>query len=150
MTIDATLRKLFQRPPGRLFTRALGEKIVVKRILPTDLITVQNLHPDLLFEIEDGQLIHPELHGYSMAGFACRNLLYFGLILRDYHCEFPEEIFQQGKTKAARELLETIFERKFGPMEAGAREKILNAGLETLNRWSRRVFDARTPSDVFV
>jgi predicted transposase YdaD len=97
MKYDATLKKLFQRPPNRLLSHVLGQEIVVKQILPTDLITVQNLHPDLLFETEDGSLIHAELHGYAMDEFACRNLIYFGLVLRDYKRPPTQIVFWIGE-----------------------------------------------------
>ena len=84
MIYDATLKKLFQQPPNRLLSHALGRDVVVTRILPTDLIRVENLHPDQLFETEDGALINAEMHGYGMEEFPVRNLLYAGLILRDY------------------------------------------------------------------
>ncbi len=84
MIYDATLKKLFQQPPNRLLSHALGQDVVVERILPTDLITVENLHPDLLFETTEGTLIHAELHGYGMEKFAVRNLIYLGLLIRDY------------------------------------------------------------------
>jgi len=96
MIYDATLKKLFQRPPNRLFSEALRRQIRVKRMLPTELITVENLHPDLLFETEDGELIHAELQGYAMADFACRNLIYFGLVLRDYHRAPAQVVFWIG------------------------------------------------------
>jgi hypothetical protein len=96
MIYDATLKKLFQRPPNLLLSRALGETIAVKQILPTELITVENLHPDLLFETETGELIHAELQGYRMPEFACRNLLYFGLVLRDYHRPPTQIVFWIG------------------------------------------------------
>ena len=91
MIYDATLKKLFQQPPNRLLSYALGKNVVVARILPTDLITVENLHPDQLFETEEGELIHAELHGYAMEEFAVRSLLYAGLVLRDYK-RWPEQI----------------------------------------------------------
>jgi predicted transposase YdaD len=96
MIYDATLKKLFQRPPNRLLSRALGEEITVKQILPTELITVENLHPDLLFETQTGDLIHAELQGYRMPEFACRNLIYFGLVLRDYHRPPTQIVFWIG------------------------------------------------------
>lgn len=91
MKYDATLKKVFQRPPNLLLSHALGEKVVVKQILPSEMITIGNLHPDLLFETEEGAIIHTELHGYPMANFAVRNLIYFGLILRDY-CKPPTQV----------------------------------------------------------
>ena len=48
MRYDATLKKLFLQPPNRLLSLAFGKPVTVKRMLPTDLIRVENLHPDLL------------------------------------------------------------------------------------------------------
>ena len=81
MKYDATLKKLFQHPPHRLLSQALGRDVVVSRILPTELITVGNLHPDVLFETDEGGLIHTELQGYRQDGFAARNLLYYAFRL---------------------------------------------------------------------
>lgn len=96
MKYDATLKKIFHRPPNRLLSYAVGREIVAGRVLPTDLITVENLHPDLLFEADDGTLIHAELHGYGMEEFACRNLIYFGLLLRDYQRPPVQVVFWIG------------------------------------------------------
>lgn len=68
MKYDATLKKLFQRPPNRLLSHVLGAPTVIRRVLPTDRISTQNLDPDLLFETADGQLIHAELQGYAQPG----------------------------------------------------------------------------------
>jgi hypothetical protein len=76
MKYDATLKKLFRRPPNRLLSLGLGREVVVTRVLPTELITVESAHPDLLFETEHGELIHAELHGYGMQDFPVRNLGY--------------------------------------------------------------------------
>ena len=96
MKYDATLKKNFQQPPNRLLSYALGKDVTVARILPTDLITVENLHPDMLFEDVDGTLIHAELHGYGMKGFPCRNLGYFWLVLRDYDRPPVQVVFWIG------------------------------------------------------
>jgi predicted transposase YdaD len=96
MIYDATLKRMFQRVPNRLLSHALGHNVAVKQILPTEMITVENLHPDLLFETEDGELIHTELQGYSMGEFAVRNLIYFGLVLRDYKRPPTQIVFWIG------------------------------------------------------
>lgn len=100
MKYDATLKKLFQHPPHRLLSQALGREVVVSRILPTELITVGNLHPDVLFEMEDGGLIHTELQGYRQDDFAARNLLYYALVLRDYGRAPIQLAFWLGPGKA--------------------------------------------------
>ncbi len=99
MKYDATLKKLFQHPPNRLLSRALGQDVVVSRILPTELITVGNLHPDVLFETDQGLLIHTELQGYRQDDFAKRNLLYYALVLRDYDRAPVQVVFWLGPGK---------------------------------------------------
>ena len=99
MIYDATLKKLFQQPPNRLLSHSLGKDVVVARTLPTDLIRVENLHPDLLFETADGTLIHAELHGYGMEKFPVRSLIYAGLILRDYERWAEQIVFWIGPGK---------------------------------------------------
>lgn len=101
MKYDATLKKLFQNPPNRLLSLALGQEVVVARMLPTELITVANLHPDTLFETEEGVLIHTELQGYRQDDFARRNLLYFALVLRDYQRAPVQVVFWLGPGKVA-------------------------------------------------
>lgn len=99
MKYDATLKKLFQRPPNRLLSLVLGQEVVVTRTLPTELITVANLHPDLLFDTDQGLLIHTELQGYRQDNFAQRNLLYFALVLRDYGRAPVQIVFWLGPGK---------------------------------------------------
>ncbi len=99
MKYDATLKKLFQNPPQRLLSLVLGQDVVVTRILPTEMITVANLHPDLLFETDQGLLIHTELQGYRQDNFAQRNLLYFALVLRDYDRAPVQIVFWLGPGK---------------------------------------------------
>ena len=99
MRYDATLKKLFRQPPNRLLSFALGKPVTVARTLPTDLITVENLHPDLLFEELSGELIHAEMHGYQMSEFACRNLIYYGLLLRDYKRHPQQVVFWIGRER---------------------------------------------------
>ncbi len=99
MKYDATLKKLFQHPPNRLLSRALGQDVVVSRILPTEMITVGNLHPDVLFETDQGMLIHTELQGYRQDDFAKRNLLYYALVLREYDRAPVQIVFWLGPGK---------------------------------------------------
>jgi len=68
-------------------------------MLPTDLIRVENLHPDLLFEDDEGDIIHAEMHGYQMREFACRNLIYYGLLLRDYERPPRQVVFWIGRDR---------------------------------------------------
>ena len=99
MIIDASLKKVFHRPPNMLLSRALGRPIAIARSLPTELITVENVQPDVLFEDESGELIHAELHGYGMRKFAVRNLIYFGVVLRDYDRAPHQVVFWTGPGK---------------------------------------------------
>ncbi|MBY0503111.1 MAG: DUF4351 domain-containing protein [Bryobacteraceae bacterium] len=101
MKYDATLKRLFVNPPQRLLSAALGREVVITRSLPTELITVSNLHPDTLFETADGELIHTELQGYRLEKFARRNLLYFALVLRDYDRPPIQIVFWLGPGKIA-------------------------------------------------
>ena len=83
---DATLRKLLGvvgEPPVTLLSMLLGRPVSVKQTLPTNLITVQELLPDLLFLLDDDSILHLEVHGYWMVGFPVRNLLHWGVIYRD-------------------------------------------------------------------
>jgi predicted transposase YdaD len=97
MKVDTSLKRLFQRPPNLLLSQALGRPIVVKRILSTESIVGENLHPDQLFELDNGTIVHAELHGYWMDGFACRNLIYYGLVLRDYKRPPQQIVFWIGQ-----------------------------------------------------
>ncbi len=99
MRYDATLKRVFHRLPHRLISSALGREVRLKRVLPTELITVQNAHPDLLFETEDGEVIHAELHGYGMQDFGVRNLGYFWVLLRDYGKPPIQIVFWIGQGK---------------------------------------------------
>jgi predicted transposase YdaD len=99
MKYDAALKKLFHHPPLRLLSQVLGEDVVVTRMLPTELITAANLHPDILFETDRGKLIHIELQGYRQTDFAERNLLYYALILRDYQRHPIQIVFWLGPGK---------------------------------------------------
>jgi predicted transposase YdaD len=65
------------------------------------MITVANLHPDVLFETDQGLLIHTELQGYRQDDFARRNLLYFALVLRDYDRPPMQIVFWLGPGKVA-------------------------------------------------
>ena len=99
MTFDTTLKHVCFLPPNRLLSHALGREVRIKRSLPTDCIVIENVHPDVLFEDEDGEIIHAELHGYGYRKFACRNLIYFGIILRDYDRAPHQIVFWTGSGK---------------------------------------------------
>jgi len=59
MKYDTTLKKVF-KTPNLLLSQALGRPVVVRQVLATDLIKIENAHPDLLFETKDGKLIHSD------------------------------------------------------------------------------------------
>ena len=99
MNSDATLKKIFQRPPNLLLSHVLGREVAVKRLLPTELIVIQDLSPDVLFEDQNGEIIHVELHGYWMKDFAVRNLIYWGLVYRDYARPPKQIVFWIGPRK---------------------------------------------------
>ena len=62
-----------------------------------------------------------------------------------------EEGFQQGMQQGESELLLRQLRRKFGPQAAEQhRERIRQANLDTLERWSERILSAETPDDIFI
>jgi predicted transposase YdaD len=71
--------------------------------------------------------------------------------------EWLAEIFHQGEEKglvrgrseAARHMLAKLLEKRFGPIPAELALRIESADLETLERWSLRLMDARTASETF-
>lgn len=52
-------------------------------------------------------------------------------------------------SKRAALVLETLLQRKFGPMPDWARQRITSANEATLNHWAIRVLDAQSLEDVF-
>ena len=50
----------------------------------------------MLFQTESGELIHVELHGYGMTKFAARNLIYCGMVIRDYDRAPIQAVFWIG------------------------------------------------------
>lgn len=111
MTFDTSLKRLFQRPPRALLSYAAGEPVTVRRMLLTDSIVVENLHPDLLFETDTGEILHTELQGYSMlvlSGLRRLKELVRQEVERmpisiDVHeNEFLEEIWQEGFEEVSR------------------------------------------------
>lgn len=99
MQYDATLKKLFRRPPNRLLAYALGAPVAIQRALPTEQIVIEKVHPDLLLETTDGRILHIELQGYAKVNFACRNLIYYSLVLRDYERPPKQIVFWVGDGK---------------------------------------------------
>ncbi len=57
---------------------------------------------------------------------------------------------QQGMQQGEAHLLLRLIRRKFGPQVAEQhRERIRQADLATLERWSERILAAETPDDIF-
>ena len=62
MKYDATLKRLFRRPPDRLLAYALGFPVAIQQALPTEQIVIGKVHPDLLLETrvaESGAVSEP-------------------------------------------------------------------------------------------
>ncbi|MCC6394958.1 MAG: DUF4351 domain-containing protein [Bryobacterales bacterium] len=56
---------------------------------------------------------------------------------------------EQGRTEAARHILARQLEKRFGPIPMELALQIESADLETLERWSLRLIDARTAVETF-
>jgi len=56
---------------------------------------------------------------------------------------------EQGRTEAARHMLARQLEKRFGPIPMELALQIESADLETLERWSLRLIDARTAAETF-
>ncbi|MCC6363205.1 MAG: DUF4351 domain-containing protein [Bryobacterales bacterium] len=55
----------------------------------------------------------------------------------------------QGRTESARHMLTRLLEQRFGPIPLELTLRIESADLETLERWSLRLIDARTAAETF-
>jgi len=55
----------------------------------------------------------------------------------------------QGRTEAARHMLTRLLEKRFGTIPLELALRIESADLETLERWSLRLIDARTVAETF-
>jgi predicted transposase YdaD len=60
-----------------------------------------------------------------------------------------EEGSRQSRAALARTLLK-VLERRFGPLEAESRERVLAADQATLERWSDLVFEVAEPAALFL
>jgi hypothetical protein len=63
--------------------------------------------------------------------------------------EFFEEIFQEGGLKVARDMLTSLLEQKFGTVPAEVSQRIRDADLARIERWSKRVIPSATLAEVF-
>jgi len=74
---DITLKELlFRQIPNTLLSRVLRKPVKVKRALPTELPYVRGRRADLLFELDDGQILHIELQNNRDKRFGHRMLEY--------------------------------------------------------------------------
>jgi predicted transposase YdaD len=96
---DANLKKCFQNLPETLLGLALGHREKVLRKLPTELLRGDQLYPDSVFEMENGGVLHAELHGYPMVDFPERNLVYYAVLRREYRTHVLQIVFWVGKGK---------------------------------------------------
>ena len=60
-----------------------------------------------------------------------------------------EQGLQRGRTEGESRILERQLARRFGPLPEPVVTRLRGADAETLERWSDRIFDARTLDDVF-
>lgn len=56
---------------------------------------------------------------------------------------------EQGLAQGATSLLLRLLERKFGPLPSAGAARVQAAPLHDVERWSERILDAATLSDVF-
>ena len=59
-----------------------------------------------------------------------------------------EEEMQQGMQQGEASLLLRMIEQKFGCQPEIRREQIRNADVETLDKWSELLFEAKTVEDI--
>ena len=59
-----------------------------------------------------------------------------------------EEEMQQGMQQGEASLLLRMIEQKFGSQPEIRREQIRNADVETLDKWSELLFEAKTVEDI--
>lgn len=62
--------------PELLLELLVGEPVKVSRVLTTELPKVENLRPDLLFELADGRIVHLELQAQPVRFFGHRMIGY--------------------------------------------------------------------------
>jgi flagellar biosynthesis/type III secretory pathway protein FliH len=56
----------------------------------------------------------------------------------------------EGKAEGKAELLQRLLTRRFGPLPAGVRDRLVAASAEQLDDWAERFVDAARLADVFV
>ena len=66
---------------------------------------------------------------------------------------FYQDVFtegrQEGRQEGERIVLQRQLERKFGPLDAGMHQRLLQADADTVLMWSDRILDARSVDEVF-
>ena len=62
---------------------------------------------------------------------------------------FLRDLFMGGKQEGEASMLSRLLQRRFSNVPAWAQEKIANADLPTLEKWSLQIFDAKSLEDVF-
>ncbi len=60
-----------------------------------------------------------------------------------------EQGLEQGRLRAAREVLLDLLAEKFGSLPAAVGQRVGDAGLSDIRRWSRRVLQAPSLDGVF-
>jgi predicted transposase YdaD len=55
----------------------------------------------------------------------------------------------EGRLEGELSVLQRLLERKFGPVDAAVRNRLLEADTETLLLWSEKVLEATTLDEVF-
>ncbi|MCC6362052.1 MAG: hypothetical protein IT165_00930 [Bryobacterales bacterium] len=76
MRYDTTIKELLLDRPELLLRLLVGEQVKVSRVLTTELPKVENLRPDLLFELVDDRIVHLELQAQPVIFFGHRMLGY--------------------------------------------------------------------------
>lgn len=60
-----------------------------------------------------------------------------------------EQGIERGRAEGEARVLERLLTRRFGPLPEAIAERLYRADVETLDRWSDRILDARTLDGVF-
>ncbi len=84
MRYDTTIKELLLDRPELLLGLLVGEPVKVSRVLTTELPKVENLRPDLLFELADERIVHLELQAQPVTFFGHRMLSYRQRIWETY------------------------------------------------------------------
>ena len=68
---------------------------------------------------------------------------------QDVFTEGRQEGRQEGMQEGERIVLQRQLERKFGPLDAGMHQRLLQADADTVLMWSDRILDARSVDEGF-